>query len=123
MSFSKHAFFQKKTSDPGCALRVTSCGVRVTGCELRVVPIVLVVVLVLVIEKAEYVRKIRWGVEDEDEYKDEYESPAGCEVWVAGYGVRGSCCGLPSELLPHKRVTRNAQHATCIGYQDKDLKN
>ena len=41
------------------------------------VPIVLVVVLVLVIEKAEYVLKIRWGVEDEDEYKDEYESPAG----------------------------------------------
>jgi hypothetical protein len=43
-----------------------------------VVPIVLVVVLVLVIEKAEYVLKIRWGVEDEDEYKDEYESLARC---------------------------------------------
>jgi hypothetical protein len=37
-----------------------------------VVPIVLVVVLVLVIEKAEYVLKMRWGVEDE------YESLARC---------------------------------------------
>ncbi len=46
------------------------------------VPIVLVVVLVLVIEKAEYIRKIRWGVEDEDEYKDEYEFPAGCVLRV-----------------------------------------
>jgi hypothetical protein len=43
-----------------------------------VVPIVLVLVLVLVIEKAEYVLKMRWGVEDEDEYKDEYESLARC---------------------------------------------
>jgi hypothetical protein len=40
-----------------------------------VVPIVLVVVLVLVIEKAEYVRNIRWDAEDE--YKDEYEYSAG----------------------------------------------
>ena len=53
---------------------------RVTGCG--VVPIVLVVVLVLVIEKAEYVRMIRWGVEDEDEY----ESPA-------GYGHRAERMG------------------------------
>ena len=72
----------------GCGLRVAGYGLRVTGCGLRVagywsrvarcvvVPIVLVVVLVLVIEKAEYVLKMRWGVEDE--YKDEYESLARC---------------------------------------------
>jgi len=36
------------------------------------------VVVVLVIEKAEYVLKMRWSVEDEDEYKDEYESLARC---------------------------------------------
>ena len=71
-----------------CGVRVASCGLRVTGYGLRVagywsrvarcvvVPIVLVVVLVLVIEKAEYVLKMRWGVEDE--YKDEYESLARC---------------------------------------------
>jgi hypothetical protein len=57
-------------------LRVAGCELQVAGCV--VVPIVLVVVLVLVIEKAEYVLKIRWGVEDEDEYKDEYESLARC---------------------------------------------
>jgi hypothetical protein len=52
-----------------------------------VVPIVLVVVLVLVIEKAEYVLKIRWCVEDEYEYKDEYESPAGCAPLNCGFGI------------------------------------
>jgi hypothetical protein len=46
-----------------------------------VVPIVLVVVLAPVIENAEYVVKIRSGVEDE--YKDEYESPVRCEIRVA----------------------------------------
>jgi Na+-transporting methylmalonyl-CoA/oxaloacetate decarboxylase gamma subunit len=51
----------------GYALRGAGCGF---------VPIVLVVVLVLVIEIAEHVRKIRWGVEDED--KDEDEFPASC---------------------------------------------
>jgi len=35
-----------------------------------------VVPIVLVIEKAEYVLKMRWSVEDE--YKDEYESLARC---------------------------------------------
>ena len=74
----------------GCALRVTRCGLRVTCYGVRVtscvvVPIVLVVVLVLVIEKAEYVIKMRLGVEDEDEYKDEYESLARCELRGAGY--------------------------------------
>ena len=57
-------------------MRVTGYALRGAGCGF--VPIVLVVVLVLVIEKAEYVLKIRWGVEDEDEYKDEYESLARC---------------------------------------------
>jgi hypothetical protein len=52
-----------------------------------VVPIVLVVVLVVVIEKAEYARKIRWGVEDEDEYKDEYEFPAGCGSFDFGFVI------------------------------------
>jgi hypothetical protein len=28
---------------------------------------------------------MRWGVEDEDEYKDEYESLARCELRGAGY--------------------------------------
>ena len=53
---------------------------RVTGCV--VVPIVLVVVLVLVIEKAEYVLKMRWGVEDED------ESLTGCVLRVSSCEVR-----------------------------------
>jgi uncharacterized membrane protein YdfJ with MMPL/SSD domain len=57
-----------------------------------VVPIVLVVVLVLVIEKAEYVLKMRWGVEDEDEYKDEYESPASCGLWGASCKLRVTGC-------------------------------
>ena len=61
--------------------RVTGYGLRVAGYWSRVarcvvVPIVLVVVLV--IEKAEYVLKMRWGVEDEYEYKDEYESLTSC---------------------------------------------
>ena len=41
----------------GCELRVTSYGLRVTGCGIE--SIVLVVVLVLVLEKAEYACKIR----------------------------------------------------------------
>jgi hypothetical protein len=52
--------------------RVPGYGLRVPG--FGFVPIVLVVVLVLVIEKAEYVRKTRWGVEDE------YESPVGASI-------------------------------------------
>ena len=43
------------------------------------------IVLVLVIEKDEYAHKIRWGVEDE--YKDEYESPARCALRVAGSSI------------------------------------
>jgi hypothetical protein len=50
----------------GYAFRVASYGVF---------SIVLVVVLVFVIEKAEYASKIGYGFEDE--YKHEYESPAG----------------------------------------------
>jgi hypothetical protein len=55
-----------------------------------VVPIVLVVVLVLVIEKAEYVLKIRWGVEDEDEY----ESPVRCGVRGMSCDLQGAACWL-----------------------------
>jgi hypothetical protein len=45
-----------------------------------VVPIVLVVVLFLVIEKADYIGSaVRWGVEDE------YEFLAGCEIFVTGF--------------------------------------
>ena len=52
---------------------------RGAGCGF--VPIVLVVVLVLVIEKAEYVRMMKWGVEDE------YESPAGYSIWDRGFRI------------------------------------
>jgi hypothetical protein len=45
------------------------------------------IVLVVVLEKAEYACKIRWGAEDEDEYKDEYESLTGCVVRVFRFGV------------------------------------
>jgi hypothetical protein len=55
-------------------------GLRVAGYGIE--SIVLVVVLVLILEKAEHACKIRWG--DEDEYKDEYETLAGCGIRVAG---------------------------------------
>ena len=62
-------------------MRVTCFGIE---------SIVLVVVLVLVLEKAECACKIRWGDEDEHEYKDEYESRttyAGCVLRVTRFRI------------------------------------
>ena len=93
-------------------MRVARCGLRGAGCE--VVPIVLVVVLVLVIEKAEYVLKMRWGVEDEYEYKDEYESPARCGLWGASCKLRVTGCVVVPIVLVLVLVIEKAEYVLKI---------
>ena len=89
---------------------------RVTGCEFRVTcyeveSIVLVVVLVLVIDKAEYTFKIRWGDEYEDE--DEYESLTGYRVPV--FSVIKLYLEHSTQIDSHKtRVILDRKVKLCI---------
>ena len=91
----------------GYALRAAGSALRVTGLN----PSSSFLVVVLVLEKAEYACKIRWGAEDEYEYKDEYETPA-------GRVVRGVCYAGDWKLVSgfRSRAAPSAQRSRSLCY-------
>jgi hypothetical protein len=103
------------------------------GAGYRFVSIVLVVVLVIVIEKAEYGMYYEMGVEDDDEYKDEYELPMGRTVlgfsyWilVTGFGSISTRCNAHSLLIDNSDISEKSDdlpYAKCAMHFQSAIRN